>query len=283
MNDLLPKQAALVRFLNHLSLGTIVEGAGLVLLGYVAIRGLNWTTDLYTRRYERHTLVVRRVMRFVELIVWLGIVPLGLLRLLQLDREMMLALLGAAAVAFGLAVKDLAAGVVASVVVTIDRPFQVGDFIEIDGYAGEVVNIGLRSTTIVSLNDDTITIPNAAFLTASVSNANAGSLSCMVVTDFYLAHESDFEQVKSILWEAAATSKFVRVDKPIGVVSREMPYGTKFSVKAYVADHRHMMHFATDVAESAKREFKRRGMDYAQVEFASTHSFRLPVRGSPQS
>lgn len=270
MNDLLPKQDALVRFLNHLSLGFVVDGVGLVLLGYVGVRGLNWVSYLYTQRYERHTLVVRRVLRFVELAVWLGVVPLGLLRLLQPDREMMLALLGASAVAFGFAVKDLAAGVIASVVVTIDRPFQVGDYIEIDGYAGEVVNIGLRSTTIVSLEDDTITIPNAAFLTTAVSNANAGSLSCMVVTDFYLAHDSDFEQVKSILWEAAATSKFVRVDKPIGVVSRELPFGTKFSVKAYAADHRHMMHFATDVAEGAKREFERSGVSYARVELAST-------------
>jgi hypothetical protein len=280
LSDLLPQQDTLIQFLNHLSLGIIVEGSGLLLLAYMAIRSLNSAAEIYTRRYERHTLIVRRVTRFVELIVWLGIVPVGLIRLLHPDRDMMLALLGASAVAFGFAVKDLAAGIVASVVVTIDRPFQVGDYIEVGGYAGEVVNVGLRSTTIVSLNDDTITIPNATFLTTTVSNANAGSLSCMVVTDFYLAHESDFEQVKSILWEAAATSKFVEVDQPITVVSRELPYGTRFSAKAYVADHRHIVRFATDVAESAKAEFKRCGISYAHVEFAAPASLNGHASGT---
>ncbi|MFQ5857732.1 MAG: mechanosensitive ion channel family protein [Anaerolineae bacterium] len=261
-------QNAWLKLLSRLSLHIAVESLLLLLWWYLVVRGLNWGADVYLRRYERHTLLVRRATRLIELIVWVGIVPAGLLRILQPDRDMMLAVLGAGAVAVGFALKDLAAGVLAGVVITLDRPFQIGDYIEVGGYAGEVVNIGLRSTTIVSLNDNTISIPNAAFLTETVSNANAGDLSCMVVTDFYLAHDAVYDQVKTILWEAAATSKFVAVDRPVVVVSQELPYGTKFSVKAYVADHRHMVRFASDVAESAKYEFRQRGMPYARVEYA---------------
>lgn len=268
MNNWLPNTDPWLKLLNRLSLHIAVEGLWLLLGGYLAIRGLHWAADIYLRRYERHTLIVQRVIRVIELGVWIGIVPVGLIRLLRPDRDMMLAILGASAVAFGFAFKDLAAGLVAGVVITLDRPFQVGDYIEIHGYAGEVVNVGLRSTTIVSLTDDTITIPNSTFLTESVSNANAGDLSCMVVTDFYMAHETDYEEVKTVLWEAAATSKFVAVDRPVVVVSRELPYGTKFSVKAYVADHRNITRFASDIAESAKHEFQMRGLPYARVEYA---------------
>lgn len=270
MNDWILKQDVWLKLLNRLSIDAAFDGLWLLLSGYLVIRGLDWGANVYLRRHERHTLIVRRTIRLVELGVWIGIVPAGLLRILQPDRDMMLAVLGASAVAFGFALKDLAAGLVAGVVITLDRPFQVGDYVEIGGYAGEVVSIGLRSTTVVSLTDDTITIPNSTFLTQSVSNANAGQLSCMVVTDFYLAHDIDYEQVKTILWEAAATSKFVAIDKPVVVLSRELPYGTKFSVKAYVADHRHMMRLASDTAESAKHEFQMRGIPYAQVGYAET-------------
>ncbi|MBS1251690.1 MAG: Mechanosensitive channel MscK [Anaerolineales bacterium] len=269
MNEWLPKAGPWLQLLSRLSLDIAFEGLWLLLGGYLTIRGLQWAAQTYLHRYERHTLIVQRVMRLIELCVWVGIVPVGLLRLLQPDRDMMLAILGAGAVAFGFALKDLAAGLVAGVVITLDRPFQVGDYVEIEGYAGEVANISLRSTTIISLNDDAITVPNSTFLTASVSNANAGSLACMVVTDFYLAHDAGYEQVKTILWEAAATSKFVAIDRPIVVVSRERPYGTQFSVKAYVADYRNMSRFASDIAESAKREFRTHDIAYANAAYAS--------------
>lgn len=268
MNNQSAEQDAWLRLLSRLSIDVALESLLLVLLGYAAIRGLHWAAELYLRRYERHALIVRRAIRLVELCIWVVIVPAGLLRILRPDQQLMLAVLGAGAVAAGFALKDLVAGVVASVVIALDRPFDVGDYIEIRGYAGEVVSIGLRSTTIVSLDDNTITIPNAVFLSEAVSNANAGKLSCMVVTDFYLAHEVDYETVKTILWEAAVTSKYVAVDRPVVVVSQELPYGTKFSVKAYVADHRDMVRFASDVAESAKREFQARGIPYARVRYA---------------
>ncbi len=265
MNNPIFGQDIWLRLLGRLSLDVALEGLLLLLWGYGVIRAVHWAAEVYLHRYERHTLVVRRATRLIELGIWVGIVPAGLLRILRPDRELMLAFLGAGAVAVGFALKDLAAGVVAGVVITLDRPFDVGDYIEIRGYAGEVVSIGLRSTTIVSLDGNTITIPNATFLTETVSNANAGDLSCMVVTDFYLAHDADYEQVKTILWEAAATSKFVAVDRPVVVVSQELPYGTKFSVKAYVADLRDMVRFASNVAESAKHEFRTRGIPYARV------------------
>jgi len=261
-------QDAWLKLLSRLSLDVAVEGVVLVLGWYLLTRGLHLAADLYLRRYERHTLLVRHATRLIGLCVWVGIVPAGLLRILQPDRDMVLAVLGTGAVAFGFALKDVAAGMVAGVVITLDRPFQIGDYIQIGSYAGEVVSIGLRTTTIVSLDDNTISIPNATFLTEMVANANAGDLSCMVVTDFYLAHDANYEQVKTILWEAAVTSKFVAVDRRVVVVSRELPYATKFSVKAYVADLRHMVQFASDVAESAKHEFQMHGIPYAQVEYA---------------
>lgn len=271
MSNPILNQGFWLKLLSRLSVNVAVEMVLLLLGWYLLIRALHRGANTYLRRYERHTLVVQHTIRLVELCVWVGVVPAALLRILQLDRDMMLAILGAAAVAFGFALKDLAAGVVAGVVITLDRPFQIGDYIEIGGYAGEVYSIGLRSTTIVSLDDSTISVPNATFLTQSVSNANAGSLSCMVVTSFYLAHFADYEEVKTIIWEAAATSKFVAVDRPVVVVSQELPYGTKFSVKAYVADHRHMVQFASDIVEGAKYEFRSRGIPYAQVEYAVAH------------
>jgi len=142
--------------------------------------------------------------------------------------------------------------------VIIDRPFQVGDKIEIGDYYGEVIKIGLRSTRIVTPDDSMVTIPNGDLMSKSVSNSNSGEPNCQVVAELYLPIDIDTEKVRQIALEAAQVSRYVYLNKPIVVlffneIKEDRSY-LKMRLKAYVMDIRYEFTFKSDMTEIVMRE-----------------------------
>ena len=82
----------------------------------------------------------------------------------------LLAGLGLGGLAFALAAKDTAANLFGSVMILIDRPFKVGDWIVVDGAEGTVEDVGLRSTRIRTFHNSQISIPNSKTANANIDN-----------------------------------------------------------------------------------------------------------------
>jgi small-conductance mechanosensitive channel len=189
---------------------------------------------------------------------------------IQFTNETMLAIGGSIAVAVGFAVKDLLASLLAGLIVLFDRPFQVGDRVYVGDVYGEVTEIGLRTTRIVTLDDSRVSVPNNLFLTDTVSSANGGSLDQMCVFRFLIATDQDYATAKRIVYEATVTSRFAYLRKPILVNLKEAPVegmdaciAFHITCKAYVIDGRFEIAFATDVHERVKRAFKDAGIQTA--------------------
>ncbi len=73
-------------------------------------------------------------------------------------------------VAVALAAQDTAANLFGSVTVMLDRPFDIGDYIEVDGIAGTVEKMGLRSTRIRTLDESLVIVPNKTMSSANITN-----------------------------------------------------------------------------------------------------------------
>jgi small-conductance mechanosensitive channel len=120
---------------------------------------------------------------------------------------------------------------------------------------------------VTTLDDNLVSIPNNKFLTDAVASANAGHLHQMVVLHFYIGCDEDFAIAKSIVYEAAVSSRYVYLDKPVEVHLREGPvpdtthlFALDVSLKAYVFDGRFETAFGTDVTERIKKAFKEQGI-----------------------
>ena len=174
-----------------------------------------------------------------------------------------LAALGSAALAIGLGAQDLIKNLIGGLVILADRPYQLGDRVRMGEAYGEIDHIGLRSTKLTTPDDTRVTIPNAEILTNKAFNANSGVPDCQVVTDVFLPPDTD----PAIAWEighqAALTSPFTYLVKPITVLLidnfTESPFMT-LRVKAYVFDHRYEPKMQTDVLRRCKQEFLERGL-----------------------
>jgi MscS family membrane protein len=165
----------------HLSAGAsraLRVGAGLLLSVsgvLVAARLVDVISAPLLRRARQTTTVLDD--QFVPLATRaarLGVVVLGLLFVLQnwgIDVGSLLAGLGLGGLAVALAAKDTLSNLFGSVTLFTDRPFQVGDWIVLDGQVeGVVEDVGFRSTRIRTFPDSVVSLPNGRVADARIEN-----------------------------------------------------------------------------------------------------------------
>jgi small-conductance mechanosensitive channel len=223
---------------------------GLVCLGiatkFIASLGSNLHKKIPSRR-----LLIAQIVTTVSFSIYILGGSYLFYGIIQPPKALILAVSGTLAVALGLSLKDLIASVVAGVILLFDRPFQVGDRITFEGAYGEVQTIGLRAVRIVTLDDSVITIPNSKFITEYVGSGNFGALDMMIEINFHLALNSDLERARDILYETAATSRFVFLKKAISIVFAEVDFAGRpamqIRVKCYVMDVRFEKALQTDI------------------------------------
>jgi MscS family membrane protein len=123
---------------------------------------------------EGDNIAARRSLASVaEAIGRLAVVIIGifvLAGLVGLNLNGMIAGLGITGLALALAAKDSVANVFGAISIIIDQPFNVGDWIIVEGVEGEVISIGLRTTMIRTGNDTIVTMPNSNITNSPVEN-----------------------------------------------------------------------------------------------------------------
>ena len=227
--------------------------------GRLAARSL----DSLGERISHRRLLFKQISAITRFVVLIGATVLVASSLFSFSSEALLALGGSAAVAIGFSFKDVTASLMAGLILLFDRPFQVGDRIYFGDTYGEVVEIGLRTVRVATLDDNLVSIPNHRFINDAVASSNAGSLHQMCVFPFWIGCNEDFAAAKRVVYEATASSRYVFVNRPITVSVREGPvpdgaerFAIELKVKAYVFDGRYETAFGTDVTERVKRAFR---------------------------
>jgi len=207
---------------------------------------------------------LKSIIPIIRIIIW-TIVVFGIIKgIYNPPIQTLIAISASVTVAVGLAAQDLLKNVFGGLMLLFDRPFQVGDKIEAGNYYGEVIEIGLRATRIVTPDDSTVSVPNMELMNSAVSNANSGELNCQVVAEIYLPIDVDTEKVRKIAIEAAQVSRFIFLGKPIvavffNEVKQRRSY-LKLRLKAYVMDIRFEFQFKSDMTEIVIRELLAQGV-----------------------
>jgi small-conductance mechanosensitive channel len=187
-------------------------GAGVVwstivlVLFNISIRTLVWLLDTLAERNASRRLFYKRLVPIVRIVLWIFAAYLVVRVIFRVDAQGLFAAAAAVGVAVGFAAQDLLKNLFGGLILVFDQPFQAGDKISVGGTYGEVVSIGLRSTRIVTPDDNLVSVPNSQVVDGQVANANAGELNCQVDTDLYLPGWADETTAKRIAFEAAASS-----------------------------------------------------------------------------
>jgi small-conductance mechanosensitive channel len=220
--------------------------------------------DNFAERTSKYRLRIKRTVPVIRVVLWTLAIYMVIAGIIQPPYATVITVMASVGIAIGLASQDVLKNLFGGVMLILDRPFQVGDKIQFEEHYGEVQQIGLRSSRIVTPGDSVVTIPNGELIRTAVSNANSGALHCLVGTTIYLPADCPLEEVKKIAYKAVVASKYVYLKKPISImtehVMHERRFILKFNVKAYVLDIRFEFPFQSDVTELILTELKARGI-----------------------
>lgn len=137
----------------------------------------------------------------------------------------------------GLAAKDTLANLFAGIFILADAPYKKGDFVNLDGgLRGEVQEIGIRSTRILTRDDIEVTVPNSVIASARIVNESGGPWDKMRVrVKVSVAYGSDIDQVRDVLLSCADGTPYVTEDPSPRVRFRSFgDSGLDFELLAWV-------------------------------------------------
>ncbi len=141
------------------------------------------------------------VINFLAKALKVVVVLLGIMTILQqwdLNVSGFVASLGLGGLAFALAAKDTAANFFGSIVIFIDKPFKLDDWVQIPEVEGTIVDIGIRSTKVRTFAQAIVTVPNANFTNSAIINwSRMGKR--RIKTTLGLTYSTTPEQITAIL------------------------------------------------------------------------------------
>lgn len=200
-----------------------------------------------------------------------GIAPL----VVKPTPENLLALFGAGGLAIGFAFKDYLSCLLAGIVLLIERPYRVGDWVQIGDTFGEVARIDLRTVSIRTPDDNQVLIPHATIWTTPISNATSGQNELLCVTNFYLHPEHNGSTVCDTLRNVALTSVYLKPDRKILVVAAQRPFGLHYKIKAYPKDAREQFLFISDLTIRGHEALRQLGIQPITVPHSRDVSFEI--------
>jgi small-conductance mechanosensitive channel len=148
----------------------------------------------------------RSLQYTVAQITGYAVLAAGFLLTLQsagVDLSTLTVFAGAVGVGVGLGLQNLASNFISGLVILAERPIKIGDRIEVNHVAGQVVGIRARSTTVITNDNITLIVPNSLFTGHTIINWSHGDQKVRFRIPVNVAYGSDLEAVKKALLEVA--------------------------------------------------------------------------------
>lgn len=189
------------------------------LLAYRLTRNLvNWYgKEIATRTETPLDDQIAPFFRRVLLILLTIVVVIVLLGHFEIEVGAFIATLGIGSLAIALAAQATLADTISGFVIMVDRPFRIGDRIEIldlDTW-GDVVDIGLRSTRILTRDNRMVVVPNAVIGKSLIVNHSYPDTRYRVQTEVGVAYGTDVQKARQVMIEAVHAQDWVMKDERI--------------------------------------------------------------------
>ena len=164
---------------------------------------------------------------------------------------------GVASLAVALAAKDTIANMISGFLILVDRPFRINDRIELpDGKIGDVQEIGLRCTKILTFDNTVLVVPNSDISAARVINHGYPNARVKMRLRMGVAYGSDMNKVKEILVDIATKNQRI-MDEP-APAAYFMSFGDsalELLLIAWVADYRDKFAIPDEVNLAIQKRF----------------------------
>ena len=223
--------------------------------------------------------------RFVGVIIYVIAIILAL-DLLGINVMPFIAGAGILGIAIGFAAKDTLSNLIAGVLLIIDRPFEIGDRIEVwtapsgSSTWGDVIHIGIRATKIKTTDNIVIIIPNNEIMKWDIINYTIISSKIRVRINIGVAYDADLPKTKKIILDIADGIEWIaKKPEPKVVVRLFGESSVDLQVRVWIKNARKRMDTISEITDRVKEAFDQHGIEipYPKRDIVITHRQDNPV------
>ena len=175
---------------------------------------------------------------------------------------------GVAGIAIGFAAKDTLSNLIAGILLIVDRPFEVGDRIEVwaapsgSSTWGDVIDIGLRATKIKTTDNIVIVIPNNEIMKRDIINYTIITSKIRVRINIGVAYDADIEKAKELIIKVANFAEWIAKDPAPKVVVRNFGESSvDLQLRVWINDARKRMDTISYITDNIKTMFDKEGIE----------------------
>ena len=249
---------------QRISVGLVITSAGILYGSFLAswiIQKLLMDEVLARRRVEKGNRVsIARLVHYV--FIFVGFV-LALL-VLGFEFTKLTIMLSALGVGIGFGLQSVVNNFVSGLILLFERPVRVGDFIELGGKWAEIKNICLRATTVQTLDQADVIIPNADLVANQVINWTLSNRRVRLIIPVGVAYGSDISLVMETLMTCAIeSSKVVKIPEPQVLYLSFGESSLDFELRVWVWDAEERLRVISELHQAIDRSFRE-----AKIEIA---------------
>lgn len=254
-----------------IELGTTVGGKLLLaivvfIVGSVVIKLIKKAMN----RAEKVSVLDKTVQSFVKSAVTVllyTILIITVIGILGIPMTSVVAVLASCGLAVGLSLQGALSNFAGGLMILIFKPFRVGDYIEATGAEGVVRDISIFYTTLLTLDNKRITVPNGDLMNSNVTNFSCEELR-RVDLDFKLTNDCDQNFAKGVLMKAAETTPGVLQDPaPFARLTAVDDDTYIFSVRAWCPSQNYWNVYF-DLIEACSKALSENGIDDPEERIA---------------
>jgi small-conductance mechanosensitive channel len=225
--------------------------------------------DKLTNRTENKVddIVFDLLKRFSSILIFVTAVLLAL-DIIGVNIMPFVAGAGVAGIAIGFAAKDTLSNLIAGILLILDRPFEMGDRIEVwsapknSATWGDVIDIGLRATKIRTTDNIVIVIPNNEIMMRDIVNYTSGSEEIRVRIPIGIAYDADVDKAKKIISQVSLELDWVMEDPPPKVVVKSFgESAVDLEARVWISQPRKRIDTVSYITDRVKTAFQKEGIE----------------------
>ncbi len=169
---------------------------------------------------------------------------------------------GLLSVGIGFGLQNITSNFVAGLILLFERPIKVSDRVTVGGIEGDVIEINIRSTTIRSLNNIDIIVPNSEFVSSQVVNWSHGDRKIRLDIEVGVSYNSDLETVLRSLKEVALENQEILRDPKPDVHLREFGDSSwNMKLRVWIDNPKRHPVVRSDINCAIVRKFRENGVE----------------------
>lgn len=197
----------------------------------------------------------------IVLVMMQIILLLAVVQVLGVPIGSMFAVLGAASLAIGLAMKDSLSNIASGIMLVTLRPFHVNDLVTINGETGKVEMVSIFQTRLRGADNQLITLPNSLITTDSIINLTPSTMRRIELV-IGIGYGDDIDRARSIALEIMQADSRILEDPAANVMVYELAESSvKLGVRCHVGN---ADYFTTkcELTEAIKKRFDSNGISF---------------------